>query len=99
MLLGLSFEKLAVIAVIAVILIGPERLPVVAARLGRIVRGLRGITDSAKERFREEMGADFDEAEWRRLDPRQYDPRRIIREALLEPPSREEGVEKPPNNL
>ena len=30
------------------------------------------------------MGADFDDVDWRTLDPRQYDPRRIIREALLD---------------
>ena len=30
------------------------------------------------------MGEDFDDVDWRTLDPRQYDPRRIIREALLD---------------
>ena len=44
------------------------------------------MLDDAKDRVREELGEDFDEEEWRRLDPRQYDPRRIIRDALLEPP-------------
>ena len=34
--------------------------------------------------MREEMGPDFDELDWKKLDPRQYDPRRIIREALLD---------------
>ena len=44
------------------------------------------MLDDAKDRVREELGPDFDEEEWRKLDPRQYDPRRIIRDALLEPP-------------
>jgi sec-independent protein translocase protein TatB len=43
------------------------------------------MLDDAKERVRDEMGVDLDDEEWRRLDPRQYDPRRIIRDALLEP--------------
>jgi sec-independent protein translocase protein TatB len=30
------------------------------------------------------MGPDFDEVDWKKLDPRQYDPRRIIREALTD---------------
>jgi sec-independent protein translocase protein TatB len=34
--------------------------------------------------MREEMGPEFDEVDWRKLDPRQYDPRRIIREALAD---------------
>lgn len=84
--MGLGFEKLLVIAVIALFLVGPEKLPDYAARLGRFVRAARGMLDDAKERVREELGPDFDEEEWRKLDPRQYDPRRIIRDALLEPP-------------
>ena len=34
--------------------------------------------------MRDEMGPDFDDVDWKKLDPRQYDPRRIIREALDE---------------
>jgi sec-independent protein translocase protein TatB len=36
--------------------------------------------------MREELGPDFDDMDWKKLDPRQYDPRRIIREALQESP-------------
>lgn len=79
---GLTFEKLLIIGVIAVMLLGPERLPHYAAQLGRLVRSLRDLANGAKERVREEMGPEFDEVDWRKLDPRQYDPRRIVREAL-----------------
>ena len=34
--------------------------------------------------MKEEMGPEFDDVDWKKLDPRQYDPRRIIREALLD---------------
>jgi len=83
---GLTFDKLIIIAVIAVFLIGPDRLPGYAAQLARMVRALRTMADGAKDRMREEMGPEFDEVDWKKLDPRQYDPRRIIREALLEDP-------------
>ena len=83
---GLTFEKLLLIGVIAAFLLGPERLPVYAQKLGELVRKLRGFTSGAKERMREEMGPEFDEVDWRKLDPRQYDPRRIIRDALLDDP-------------
>jgi sec-independent protein translocase protein TatB len=33
------------------------------------------------------LGPDFDDMDWKKLDPRQYDPRRIIREALKEDPA------------
>jgi sec-independent protein translocase protein TatB len=81
---GLTFDKLLILGIIAVFLLGPERLPYYAAQLARLVKSLRSAANGAKERMREEMGPDFDDIDWKKLDPRQYDPRRIIREALLE---------------
>jgi sec-independent protein translocase protein TatB len=83
---GFSFEKLIVIAVIAVIVVGPARLPQYAARLAQFIKMLRGLLDTAKDRVREEMGPEFEDLDWKRLDPRQYDPRKIIRDALLDDP-------------
>src|SRR6195952_4735396 len=83
---GLSFEKLIIVGVIAAFIIGPERLPLYASKLAAFVKQIRGFTNDAKSRMKEEMGPDFDDVEWRKLDPRQYDPRRIIRDALLEAP-------------
>jgi sec-independent protein translocase protein TatB len=83
---GLTFEKLFLIAIIAVILLGPDRLPYYASQLARLVRTVRDMANGARDRMREEMGPEFDEIDWKKLDPRQYDPRRIIREALIEEP-------------
>ncbi|MBX0300199.1 twin-arginine translocase TatA/TatE family subunit [Cryobacterium sp. 1639] len=83
---GLTFEKLLLIGIIAVFLLGPEKLPHYAAQLGRLVRQLRDMANGAKDRMKDEMGPDFDDVDWKKLDPRQYDPRRIIREALIEEP-------------
>jgi sec-independent protein translocase protein TatB len=81
---GLTFEKILIIGILAVFLLGPERLPHYAAQLGRLVRQLRDMANGAKDRMRDEMGPEFEDVDWRKLDPRQYDPRRIIREALLD---------------
>lgn len=81
---GLTFEKMLLIALIAAFLIGPDRLPELSARLASFVRSLKTLVDSAKDRVREEMGPEFDEVEWKKLDPRRYDPRQIIRDALLD---------------
>ena len=48
------------------------------------MRTVRDFADGAKDRMKEEMGPEFDDVDWKKLDPRQYDPRRIIREALLD---------------
>jgi sec-independent protein translocase protein TatB len=81
MIFGLTIEKLVVIGVIAALLIGPDRLPRYAALLAQMLGRGRELLGTAKERMRDELGDDVD---WRTLDPRQYDPRRIIREALLD---------------
>lgn len=70
--------------VIAVFVIGPDRLPMYAQKFAQLVRSIRQLASGAKERMRDEMGPEFDEVDWRKLDPRQYDPRRIIRDALME---------------
>jgi sec-independent protein translocase protein TatB len=91
---GLTFEKLLLIGIIAVFLLGPERLPHYAAQLARLVRSLRDMANGAKDRMRDEMGPDFDDVDWKKLDPRQYDPRRIIREALNDTDDAGAGGEK-----
>lgn len=84
MFFGLTIEKLLLIGVIAAFVIGPERLPHVAESFSRLVRQARDFMRGAQDRMRDEMGPEFDDVDWRKLDPRQYDPRRIIREALLD---------------
>ncbi|MEO0313540.1 MAG: hypothetical protein RL140_770 [Actinomycetota bacterium] len=81
---GLSGEKLLILGVIALIVLGPERLPEYAKGLANIIKNLRRMAEGAKEKVKYELGEDFEDVDWRKLDPRQYDPRRIIREALTE---------------
>lgn len=81
---GLSIEKILILLTIAMIIIGPERLPQYAQKLGQLVKSVRQMATGAKDRLREEMGEEFDEVDWKQLDPRQYDPRRIIRDAIEE---------------
>ncbi|ALX66658.1 twin-arginine translocase TatA/TatE family subunit [Microbacterium sp. XT11] len=82
--LGISFEKILLIGLVAVLLVGPERLPRYAETFAKLVRRAGEFMRDTKSRVREEMGPEIDEVDWRKLDPRQYDPRRIIRDALFE---------------
>jgi sec-independent protein translocase protein TatB len=84
MFFGLTIEKLMLIGVIAAVLIGPERLPRYAEALARFTKRAKETMQGARSRMRDEMGPEFDDVDWKKLDPRQYDPRRIIREALLD---------------
>ncbi len=84
MFFGLDMEKLLLIALVAALLLGPDRLPRYAELLAQFTVRAKEWLQGAKGRVKQEMGDDFDDVEWRKLDPRQYDPRRIIRDALLD---------------
>jgi sec-independent protein translocase protein TatB len=81
---GIQGGELIVLLVVALLVIGPERLPEYAAKLAKLVKQVRGMADNAKGQLREQMGSEFDDVDWKQYDPRQYDPRRIVREALLD---------------
>ena len=81
---GIQGGEFIVLLVVALLVIGPERLPEYSAKLAKLVRQLRGLADTAKVQLREQMGPDFDDVDWKQYDPRQYDPRRIVREALMD---------------
>jgi sec-independent protein translocase protein TatB len=78
---GIDSEKLVILAIIAVVVLGPQRLPEYSRTLAKWARAARDYAKNAQSQLSEELG---EEVDWRQLDPRQYDPRRIIREALLE---------------
>ncbi len=82
--LDINGGELLIILILALVLIGPERLPQYAAQLARVVRRLKSFATDAKERVNEELGPELADVEWSKLDPRQYDPRRIVRDALLD---------------
>ncbi|WP_044493220.1 hypothetical protein [Nesterenkonia massiliensis] len=81
---GINVYEFLILIVLALVILGPERLPQYAQTLAGWVRKARGMAEDAKVRFREETGTDFDAVDWHKYDPRQYDPRRIIREALAD---------------
>ncbi len=77
--------ELLLLGLLAVLVLGPERLPEYAAKLGRLVRQARTMADRAREQLKDEMGPDFSDVDWKAYDPRQYDPRKIVRDALNAP--------------
>lgn len=79
---GINGGELVVLLLLAAVLIGPERLPRYAEQLARWVRTWRGTLTETKERLSAELGDD--DVDWTALDPRRYDPRRIVRDALLD---------------
>lgn len=81
---GINGGELVIILVLAVLVIGPERLPGYAEQLGALVRRGKSYLAEAKVKVTEELGPEIGDVDWAQLDPRRYDPRRIVRDALLE---------------
>jgi sec-independent protein translocase protein TatB len=81
---GISGEKLIILVIIAAFVLGPERLPQYAKQLANLIKSVRRMAEGAKDQLATELGPEYQDLDWKKLDPRQYDPRRIIREALVE---------------
>ncbi len=86
-MLDINGWEVIVLAIVGILVLGPERLPEYASKLGELVRQVRGLAQNARTQLKEQMGPDFDDVDWKQYDPRQYDPRRIVREALMDEPS------------
>jgi sec-independent protein translocase protein TatB len=77
--LDLSFWKLLVLGVIALVVFGPERLPAMAAQAGRALRELRRMAEGATSELRENLGPEFSQ-----LDLADLNPRRFVRKHLMD---------------
>jgi sec-independent protein translocase protein TatB len=75
-------SEFLVLGAVALFVLGPDKLPGYAAQAARVLRQLRTMADGARDQMREQLGPEFDDVDWKALDPRQYDPRRIVRDAL-----------------
>ncbi|MBO0774767.1 MAG: Sec-independent protein translocase subunit TatB [Actinobacteria bacterium] len=75
----LSITKLLVLAVLAVVIFGPDQLPRVAAQAGRALRELRRMADGARSDLRENLGPEFADFDFNDLHPRTF-----VRKHLLD---------------
>lgn len=84
----LSLTKLLVLAVIAVVIFGPDQLPRVAAQAGRALRDLRRLAEGARNDLRDGLGPEFAD-----FDIADLHPKNFVRKHLLEGMDGEEATE------
>jgi sec-independent protein translocase protein TatB len=75
--------EIVILAGVALVVLGPDKLPGYAAQAARLLRQVRTMADNAKDQMKDHLGPEFEDVDWKSLDPRQYDPRRIVRDALM----------------
>ena len=81
---GVGLPEFAVIAVIAIFVFGPDRLPDLARQAGRMAKQVKQMANNARDELRDELGPEFADLELRDLDPRTI-VRKHIMEAMNEP--------------
>lgn len=64
--------ELLVLIIAAVVVFGPDKLPEFFRKAARVVRYVRGIANNAQTQLRQELGSDFDDFDFRDLNPRQF---------------------------
>jgi sec-independent protein translocase protein TatB len=78
------------LAVIAIIVLGPEKLPRYAADAARMLRNLRRMADDARDEVTRELGPELGD-----LSVRDLDPRTMVRKHLLDPLELDDDEPKP----
>ena len=68
----LSIGKLLILAVIALVVFGPNELPKIASQAGRALRDLRRIAEGAKNDLREGLGPEFSNFDIEDLNPKRF---------------------------
>jgi sec-independent protein translocase protein TatB len=70
---------MAVIALVAVVIFGPDKLPEFAKQAGRFLHRMKVFATGARDELRSELGPEFSDLELRDLDPRS-----IVRKHVME---------------
>src|SRR5512137_2658148 len=66
---GLGFGEILIILVLALVLLGPQKLPEVAKQLGKGLRDFKKASDDLKGQFEQELYADERKASRARIAP------------------------------
>ena len=86
----IGFGELVVIAFVAILVFGPDKLPVLAKQAGQMARKVRDFATSARDELRSELGEEYADLELRDLDPRT-----IVRKHIIEAMNDAETDAKP----
>ena len=76
---GVGLPEMITIALVAVLVFGPDRLPDLARQAGRMARQLRTFAHAARDELRTELGPEYADLQLRDLDPRV-----IVRKHIME---------------
>jgi sec-independent protein translocase protein TatB len=76
---GVGLAEAALIAFVAVLVFGPDRIPDLAKQAGQMLRKAKQFANAARDELRDELGPEYADLELRDLDPRT-----IVRKHIIE---------------
>jgi sec-independent protein translocase protein TatB len=79
----IGIMEIAVIALVAVVVLGPDKLPDLARQAAQLLHRARGLAHNARDELRSELGPEYSDLQLRDLDPRTI-VRKHITEAMAE---------------
>ena len=74
--------EFVVLALVGLIVLGPDRLPGLARDAARMIRTLRELATGAQSQLREELGPEFADIDLRNLNPRAAIQRAVLGDDL-----------------
>jgi len=77
-MLGMGLPEMFVIAVVAMLVFGPDKLPDLARQAGSFVRTVRQMAENAKNDLGRELGHDLSDMNLKDLDPREMVRRNFL---------------------
>ncbi|MEW2581306.1 sec-independent translocase [Streptomyces syringium] len=77
-MLDIGFFELVALAVLAVLIFGPDKLPKVIQDVSRTLRKIRQFSESAKEDIRSELGPEFKDFEFEDLNPKTFVRKHVL---------------------
>ncbi len=86
MFFDLSPLKILVLAVLGLVIFGPEQLPKMAAQAGQALRNLRRLAETARADLSDNLGADFRDFDFNDLNPRAFVRKHLFDEMADESP-------------
>ena len=75
----IGLPEFMVLAIVALFVFGPDRLPEVARQAGRMLRQVRLLLTQARSQLTEELGPEFSD-----LDLKDLNPRTLVQKHLLD---------------
>lgn len=91
MFFDLGAGELFGLAILGILLVGPERLPKVAVEAAQWVKKLRGLATTATSELRENLGPGFED-----LQPKDLNPKTFVKKQIAD--LMDEGTPKPKVN-